>query len=80
MTRSRCNAPKSELAMSTFLRSRKSLAESLPGITGVDARPLDTEAALDVEGREGPASGLAVGTLEGVADTAIDGAAANAGF
>jgi len=66
--------------MSTFLRSRKSLAESLPGIIGVDPRPLDTEAALDVDGREGPTSGLGVGTLEAGDDTAVDGAAANAGF
>ena len=77
MTRSRCNAPKSGSAMSTFLRSRKSLAESLPGITGVDPRPLDTEAALDIEG---PASGLETDTLETGEDTAVDEAAATAGF
>jgi hypothetical protein len=80
MTRSRCNAPNSGLPISTFLRNRKSLAGSLPGITGVDPRPLDTDAALDVEGREGPASGLGVGTLEAGEDTAAKGVAAKAGF
>jgi len=56
--------------MSTFLRNRKSLAESLPGITGVEPRPLDTDAALDVEG---PASGLGGGALETEEDTAAEG-------
>jgi hypothetical protein len=63
--------------MSTFLRSRKSLAGSFPGITGVDPLPLDTDAALEVEGREGPASGLGVGALEAGDDTAAEGVAEN---
>jgi hypothetical protein len=66
--------------MSTFLRSRKSLTGSLPAITGVEPRPLDTDAALDVEGREGPASGLGVGALEAGAVTAAEEVAEIEGF
>lgn len=66
--------------MSTFLRNRKSLAESLPGITGVDPRPLDTDAALDVEGREGPAGGLGVGAFEAEEGRTADEVVENAGF
>lgn len=50
--------------MRTFLRRRKSLAGSFPGITGVVLWSLETEAALEVEGRDGAANGLGVGALD----------------
>lgn len=52
ITRSRCSAPKSGLPTRTFFRSRKSLDASIPGMTGVERRSLDIDAALDVEGRD----------------------------
>ena len=64
--------------MSTFLRNRKSSAGSFPRITGVDPRPLDTDAALEVEG---PASGLGVGALEAGEDVATaEGVTDSIGF
>lgn len=50
--------------MSTFLRRRKSVAGSFPNITGVVLRSLETEGALDIEGRDEVTNGLGVGALD----------------
>ena len=49
ITKSRCNEPNSGLLIKTFLRKRKSLAGSLPVMTGVVLLSLESDGALETE-------------------------------
>ena len=72
ITKSRCKEPNSGLLIKTFLRRRKSLAGSLPVMTGVAVLSLESEGALEMEWCEGARCCFG-GIAEGVGVALIDG-------
>ena len=73
ITKSRCKEPNSGLLIKTFLRKRKSLAGSLPVMTGVAFLSLESEEALEMGWWDGArccfgdnAEGVGVAATDGV--------------